>query len=179
MHCTADHSVCQVVADEGEINSAISLTALWLSDVFDLRATYFLLAGDGGISPKLGTLASVAFARFAIQVALQYEIDPREVPESFATGYVPQGATAPNQFPTFLYGTEVFELNDALRQRAITAAKKAKLSDSTSAQAYRSLYKNSSQFHIGSEGPSIVACDTATSDNWCVLKQTCRLWWHY
>ncbi|VDB96190.1 unnamed protein product [Peniophora sp. CBMAI 1063] len=166
IHCTQDGSICQVVCDEGEINAAVSTTSLWLSDQFDLTKTYWLIAGDAGINPKLGTLGSVAFARFAVQVALQYEFDPREVPQ-FAAGYVPQGATSPNEFPQFLYGTEVFELNDALRQKAVSAAKKATLNDTPSAQAYRNKYASVTEYRAANiAGPQIVQCDTATSDNW-------------
>ena len=116
IHCTADGEICQVVTDDGEINAAATATALVLSPSFDLRSTYFLLAGDAGISPRVGTLASVAFARFSVQVALQYEFDARERPEGSPTGYVPQGTTGVGQYPEFIYGTEVFELNDALAQ---------------------------------------------------------------
>ncbi|KZV69560.1 purine nucleoside permease [Peniophora sp. CONT] len=165
VHCTRDGNICQVVCDEGEINAAVTITSLWLSDQFDLTETYWLIAGDAGINPKLGTLGGVAFARFAVQVALQYEFDAREVPQ-FPTGYVPQGATAPGQFPGFLYGTEVYELNDALRQRAVTAAKKATLNDTASAQAYRNLYASNSAYRAAVGGPKVIQCDTATSDNW-------------
>lgn len=54
-----------------------------------------------------------------MQVALQYEIDAREKPDNFSTGYIPQGSFAPDQYPLSIYGTEVFEVNDALRQIAI------------------------------------------------------------
>ena len=115
VHCTSDGQICQVVCGEGEINAAVTITSLWLSDQFDLTETYWLIAGDAGINPKLGTLGSVAFARFAVQVALQYEFDAREMPANFTTGYVPLGATAPGEYPTSIYGTEVFEVNEALR----------------------------------------------------------------
>lgn len=69
-----------------EINAAASITALTFSPKFNLKKTYFLIAGIAGINPKIGTLGSVTFARYAVQVALQYEIDAREIPENFSTG---------------------------------------------------------------------------------------------
>ncbi len=33
------------------------------------------VAGIAGINPKVATLGSVTFARYAVQVALEYEID--------------------------------------------------------------------------------------------------------
>ncbi|KAF7798191.1 hypothetical protein EIP86_009408, partial [Pleurotus ostreatoroseus] len=166
IHCTQDGSVCQLVTGEGEINAAASALALVLAPEFNLTQTYFLLAGDGGINPKIGTLASVAFAQFAVQVALQYEVDAREKPENFSTGYIPLGATALGTYPAYIYGTEVFQLNDALRQRAIAFAKTATLNDSATAQAYRQLYASEADFAPALAGPSVIACDTATSDVW-------------
>ncbi|KAI0028392.1 purine nucleoside permease [Vararia minispora EC-137] len=168
VHCTQDGTICQVVTDEGEINAASSISALVASPAFDLRQTYFLLAGIAGISPELATLASVTFGKFAVQVALQYEIDPSELPANWSAtgGFIPQGTSDPNAYPAYIYGTEVFQLNDALRQRAIAFAQNATLADSTTAQAYRALYNSSATFAAGSRPPSIVACDTATSDNW-------------
>jgi purine nucleoside permease len=152
------------VTGQAEINAASSLTALILSPAFDLRKTYFLLAGIAGISPRLGTLGSVAFSRYAVQVALQYEFDAREKPLNFPSGYIPQGTTGPSIYPQFIYGTEVFELNDALRQQAITFAKTARLNDTSSAQAYRAKYKLNPSYASGAAPPSVIACDSATAD---------------
>ena len=137
-----------------------------LSPLFDLTSTYWLLAGDAGISPKVGTLGAVTFSKFAIQVALQYEVDAREKPDDFGTGYIPQGTTSLNSYPEYVYGTEVFELNDALRQKAIAFAKTAKLKDSSDAQEYRQLYADDSSYTAALAAPSIIACDSATSDVW-------------
>ncbi|KAI0643445.1 purine nucleoside permease [Trametes meyenii] len=164
-HCTKDGSICQLVADEGEINAAATISALTFSPLFNLKKTYFLIAGIGGISPKVGTLGSVTFARYAVQVALQYEIDAREKPDDFATGYVPQGSKAPGQYPQTLYGTEVFEVNDALRQYALEVARKVTLTDDQTCKAYRAKYASDPSFAPGAAAPSVIACDTATSDN--------------
>lgn len=140
------------------------MSALVYSQLFDLTQTYFLIAGIAGISPEVGTLGSVTFARYAVQVALQFEIDAREIPANFATGYIPQGSTSPDQYPQEIYGTEVFEVNEDLRQLAIQMARKAKLFDDTSSQQYRANYASSPEFKAGASPPSVVACDTATSD---------------
>ncbi|KAI8977730.1 purine nucleoside permease [Trametes punicea] len=163
-HCTQDGTICQVVTGEAEINAASTITALVHSSFFDLTKTYFLIAGIAGISPELGTLGTVTLARFAVQVALAYEIDAREKPADFATGYIPQGSFAPDQYPQELYGTEVFELNDDLRQLAIEMAKSAKLADDEQSQQYRANYASDKAFAAGAAPPSVVACDTATSD---------------
>lgn len=100
-----------------EINAAGTISALVFSQLFDLKCTYFLIAGIAGIDPNVGSTGSVTFARFEVQVALQYEFDIRELGNNFSTGYIPFGAKEPLAYPVFIYGTEVFEINDALRQK--------------------------------------------------------------
>jgi purine nucleoside permease len=166
VHCTKDGSICQLTTGEGEINAASTIAALLHSSCFDLRSTYFLIAGIAGVNPKVATIGSVTLARFAVQVGLQFEIDAREIPADFPTGYFPQFATAPGQFPGTLYGTEVFEVNDNLRQFAFRLAKTAeqRLNDTADCQAARAPYLNVSSFAAVGNFPSVVLCDTATSD---------------
>ncbi|KAL8743115.1 MAG: hypothetical protein Q9190_004495 [Brigantiaea leucoxantha] len=163
-HCTTNGDVCQVITGESEINAASTITALVTSPQFDLRQTYFMIAGIAGINPKVATLGSVTFARYAVQVALQYEFDAREIPSNFTTGYVPLGSTSPTEYPQSIYGTEVFEVNDALRQLAIGFASTATLNDSDAAMAYRANYAETSSYNAGSQPPGVVGCDVATSD---------------
>ncbi|TBU41000.1 purine nucleoside permease-domain-containing protein [Dichomitus squalens] len=59
IHCTASADICQLVTDEGEINAAISTSALIHSPLFNLH---------------LGMLGSVAYVRFSMQVAPQYQM---------------------------------------------------------------------------------------------------------
>ncbi|CDO72036.1 hypothetical protein BN946_scf184943.g71 [Trametes cinnabarina] len=163
-HCTMDGDVCQMVTGAGEINAASTITALVHSPLFNLSRTYFLIAGIAGISPKLGTLGSVTFARFSVQVALQHEFDAREMPPGFSTGYLPQGSFTPDEYPRRLYGTEVFEVNDDLRHVAIAMAQKGRLSDDERSREYRARYRSSPEFAAATGPPSVVACDTATAD---------------
>lgn len=125
-----------------------------------------MVAGIAGINPKHGTIADVAFSKYAIQVALQYEFDAREIPDDFPTGYVPLGATLPGQYPVNIYGTEVFELNEALRDIAVGFAKTAKLNDTDDAVAYRAHYtdQNVTIYEAATKAPGIISCDVATSD---------------
>jgi hypothetical protein len=140
------------------------MSGLILESGFDFRKTYFMVAGIAGVNPEVATLGSVAFARYAVQVALQYEFDPREIPANFSTGYIPLGAKAPGQYPVDIYGTEVFELNTALRSLAVSFASTAVLNDSTTAQVYRANYASASIYAAGAAPPSVVECDVATSD---------------
>ncbi|KAI9640566.1 hypothetical protein NHQ30_010864 [Ciborinia camelliae] len=167
-HCLADGSVCQLTTGESEINAASTITALTLSSAFDLKSTYFLVGGIAGINPKHGTLGDVAFSKYTIQVALQYEFDARDKPDNFTTGYFPQGSEAPGQYPGNIYGTEVFEVSEPLRDLAVGFAKKATLNDSETSIAYRALYNGTAGevnlYKAATHAPTVITCDTATSD---------------
>lgn len=93
------------------------LQALAFSPKFDLRKTYFMIAGIAGINPYEATIGAVTFGRFAVQLELEYEFDSREMPSNFSTGLWALGTDAPGIFPTSIYGTEVFELNVNLRNK--------------------------------------------------------------
>ncbi|KAI0773067.1 purine nucleoside permease [Trametes elegans] len=163
-HCTKNGDICQLVTDEGEINAASTIAALVHSPLFNLTQTYFFIAGIAGISPKMGTLGSATFARYAVQVALQFEIDGREKPADFSTGYIPQGSTSPSQYPQTIYGTEVYEVNNDLRALAIAFAQTAVLADDTPSQQYRRQYSSRPEFAHGAAPPAVIPCDTATAD---------------
>lgn len=172
IHCNHDQSVCQVTTGMAEINAAATIMALTLSLKFDLSSTYWLLAGIAGVNPEYATLGSVALSRYSVQVALQYEFDAREVPDNFTTGYFPIGTLGPDQYPVYTYGTEVMELNEALRDAAYGFALNATLSDDLNATLYRQKYKvhgngidsDNSAYQAAIQAPSVVKCDTATSD---------------
>jgi purine nucleoside permease len=89
-----------------------------------------------------------------------------EIPVNFSTGYIPQGSTTPNEYPQSIYGTEVSEVNTALRSLAVGFAKTATLNDRTLAQACRANYVNpqTSVYAAGAASPSVVECDVATSN---------------
>ena len=168
VHCTRSGAVCQATLGESEINAAASAAALVLgADAaarFDWGRTYFLLSGVAGVNPKLGTLGSVALARFAVQAALQYELDARDMPANFSTGYLAYGTRAPGRPPTRWYGTEVLEVNAALRDAAFDLARNASgsgsgashgpiLDDDPAAAAYRAKYDAGADAY-GSSGSS-------------------------
>ncbi|KAF5015238.1 hypothetical protein F66182_13501 [Fusarium sp. NRRL 66182] len=167
VHCTEDHEICQLITGESEINAATSITSLAFSDKFDLTNTYFFIGGIAGISPEVATTGSVTFARYAVQVALQYELDAREMPSNWSTGYFAQGSYGPGQYPESIYGTEVFEVNDNLRSKAVAFSRQGNLTDSAQAASYRANYLNgdgATIYRAGAAAPSVVECDVATSD---------------
>lgn len=99
VHCTEDGDVCQVVTGESEINAATTISSLVRSPRFDLTTSYWMVAGIAGVNPEVATICAATFSRYAVQVALQYEFDPREIPANFSTGYIPLGSTVPDEYP--------------------------------------------------------------------------------
>ncbi|KAJ5115515.1 hypothetical protein NUU61_001274 [Penicillium alfredii] len=165
VYCTEDYAICQLITGESEINAAITVNAVAFSPQFNLTQTYFFIAGIAGVNPKRATTGSVIFSRYAVQVALQYEIDSRELPKNYSTDYIPLGSDFPNKYPTNIYGTEVFEVNADLRTMAAKFALKANLSDSATAKAYRAHYATrDGEYNAATLSPGVVECDVATSD---------------
>ena len=82
-----------------------------LSSDFNLTSTYFVILRIADVNPFEGTLGSVGLARYAVQVALAYKLDARQIPANWTTGYWLQGSDMPGETTTDIYGTEVFEVS--------------------------------------------------------------------
>ncbi len=55
-----------------------------------------MIAGIAGVNPEVATTSSVAFARYAVQVGLEYEISQLELPANFSTSVSkPMGKSLP------------------------------------------------------------------------------------
>jgi purine nucleoside permease len=91
---------------------------------------------------------------------LQYEFDVRELPSNWTAGYFGQGSKEVGDYPTSIYGTEVFELNLNLREKAMALAIDVKLNDSTAAITYRAKYN----YAPANETPTVIPGDSACSD---------------
>lgn len=93
------------------------------------------------VNPYLGTLGTVGFASFAVQVALAHELDARQIPSNWSTGYWLQGTTGPGvTAKRHIYGSEVFELNTNLRERILPFTHNLTLNDSDAAVAWRAKF---------------------------------------
>ncbi|TPX11709.1 uncharacterized protein E0L32_007688 [Thyridium curvatum] len=166
IHCTEDGSVCLMTAGTGLINAALSVSALTSSSRFDLSKSYFILSGIAGVNPRVSTIGAVTFAKFAIQVDTQMEWDGRDIPSSWSTGYVPMGAPSPESFPRYIHGTEVFELNDDLRQIVMSFARNADLEDSEEAAKYRAKYPGAADdmYRAATSKPCVTEGDVLSSN---------------
>ncbi|KAH6951553.1 purine nucleoside permease [Fusarium avenaceum] len=166
VHVTENGEVALLVVGTALINASLSISALLTSPLFDLTKTYFILIGIAGVNPKRATIGSVAFARFAVQVDTQLEFDAREIPSEWDSGFVPMGADRPDQFPGIVHGSEVFELNTALRDYALSVAKTVELEDTPEAAKHRALWQNSPDgiFNVATEKPGVLEGDVLSSN---------------
>lgn len=166
IYCNEEFSVCEMTTGEGEINASGSMTALGLSPMFNLTQTYFLISGIGGGEPQFTTMGSVTFAKYAVQVALQYQVSYQEfitTNKNWTSGYWGYGVSDPWTYPANVYGTEVFELNESLRDRAVELAETVDLDNGTDQNAVnRLLYDQDAARAL----PAVVKCDVLTSDNY-------------
>lgn len=166
VHCTTNYTICQFTTGEGEINAAASVTALALNPLFDLTKTYFLIAGIAGGEPDYTTLGGVTFAKYAVQVGLEYQLayeDYHQTYPNWTSGYVPYGAKSPLQYPGNVYGTEVFEVNENLRDRAVALASNATLNNGNKLnKKFKELYNQTA----ARGDAKVVKCDVLTSDNY-------------
>ena len=158
----SDRGLCLITTGMGYANAASSIEALVFGGKFDLTKTYFLVAGIAGVDPAAGTLGSAHWARFAIDVGLQNEIDPREAPDDWSAGYLAIGAPAPGKKVEDHYGDEVYRLNEDLLQAAFRLTKDVDLVDSGAAKAYRAKYAEPA----ATAPPQVSICDTISSDTW-------------
>jgi purine nucleoside permease len=174
VHCTAD-GVCEVTTGMGHANAAASMMAVQLSGLFDLRRTYFLVAGIAGIDPAQGTLGSAAWARYVVDTGIAHEIDAREMPPGWQDGYFGVLTDAPGQMPQLDYRTEVFRLDESLLQKALGLSQHVVLNDSDDARKYRQHYSEAA----ARNPPRVIQCDTASGDTWWAghrLGEHARSW---
>jgi purine nucleoside permease len=174
VHCNRDQ-VCVLTTGMGHSNAAASTMALVLSRRFDLSRTYFLIAGIAGINPELGSLGSVAWARYLVDFGMQWEIDGREIPADWTTGYLGINTRSPADKPPLDYRTEVFQLNEVLLQKAYALSRNVGLSDNAQAQAARARFGTAP----ANQPPTVLQCDTLAGDTWfsgSLLGQRASQW---
>jgi len=174
VRCTAA-GVCQMTTGMGHANAAASLMALIYSGSFDLRETFFLIAGIAGIDPQQGTIGSAAWARYAVDTGIAHEIDARELPAGWQDGYFGVMTDSPTDVPRNEYRTEVFRLDENLLQQALALSRGVVLEDSEDVSAYRRHYGSAP----ADRAPAVIQCDTASADTWWAgrrLGEHARRW---
>ncbi len=119
-----------VLTGQGTAHAAATIMALGLDPRFDLTHAYWLIAGIAGGSPERISLGSAAWARWVVDGDLGYEIDAREIPPGWSTGYIPLRKTRPYEAPAAPLEGQAFALNSALTEWAFNLTRTIPLADS-------------------------------------------------
>jgi purine nucleoside permease len=166
----SEKQVLGMVSGEGTSRIASSITALANDKRFDLSHAYWLLAGIAGVNPHVASLASAAWAKYVVNGDLAYEIDAREIPSGWGTGYVAYGRTAPYKSPrppvSTSNGTNEFALNAGLANWAFNlSSTHVKLKDDANLQSLRAKYDG---FPKAQKAPSIIQGDVIAADTFWI-----------
>jgi purine nucleoside permease len=146
LHYNPDLQVLGITTGQGKAHAAASIMGLGLDPRFDLSHAYWMIAAIAGVDPNKASVASVAWAKFIVDGDLAYQIDAREIPGGWATGYVPFGRSAPYQPPPQPYFSnfvqQVYPLNASLADFAFRLTEKVSLHDEANLQRVRAGYRD-------------------------------------
>jgi purine nucleoside permease len=132
--------VLAVLTGVGTAKAAGSIMALGLDPRFDLRKAYWMVAGIAGVDPADASLGSAAWAEWVVDGDLGYEIDGREIPADWTTGFVPLGKSKPYELPRTEDRGEAYHLNATLADWAFRLTEHVDLGDTPEMQKDRAEY---------------------------------------
>jgi purine nucleoside permease len=133
--------VLAMLTGVGTARAAASVMALGLDPRFDFSKAYWIVAGIGGGDPNDVSLGSAVWAEHVIDGDLAYEIDARQIPQAWSTGYVPLRRGQPYELPADDSHGENYTLNQSLAQWAFSLTKDVPLGDSEKIQKARARFE--------------------------------------
>jgi purine nucleoside permease len=153
--------VLGMVTGVATAKAAASVMALGLDPRFDLSKAYWVIAGIGGGDPADVSLGSAVWASHVIDGDIGYEIDAREIPADWTTGFVPLRKSKPYEQPVKAQlDGEVYTLNADLVAWAFQLTKDIHLADSDDIRAYRARYAG---FPNAMKPPFVTVGDTMSA----------------
>jgi purine nucleoside permease len=151
-----------VLTGQGTAHAAATIMALGLDPRFDLSHAYWLIAGIAGGSPNRVSLGSAAWARWVVDGDLGYEIDAREMPADWPTGYIPLRKTKPFEPPAAPLDGQAYELNAAIANWAFDRTRNTPLPDSDKLKEVRSHFDGAA----AQNPPSVLMGDEVSSSTY-------------
>ena len=139
-----DRGEMAVLTGQGTAHAAATIMALGLDPRFDLTHAYWIVAGIAGGSPERISLGSAAWARWVVDSDLSYEIDSREIPPEWSTGYIPLRKKTPYEAPAAPLEGQVFALNPLLTDWAFRLTRDIPLADSDKLKQIREEFDGAS-----------------------------------
>jgi purine nucleoside permease len=159
--------------------AAASVMAVGLDPRFDFSKTYWIVAGIGGGDPADVSLGSAVWAKHVIDSDIGYEIDAREIPKDWPTGYVPLRKTIPYQTPvTNDYG-QMYTLNTRLVDWAYELSHNVPLADTDDIRKFRSRFQG---FPNALKPPFVAEGDTMSGGTFwhgALLDEWANKWTSY
>jgi purine nucleoside permease len=135
-----DDGVLGIVTGIGTARAAATIMALGTDPRFDLTHAYWLIAGIGGIDPKMGSLGSGVWSDWIVDGDIAHEIDAREAPKEWSTGYVPLRKSVPYEGPRTDENGIAFHLNTGLVSWAYDLTRDVKLPDTAEIRERRQAF---------------------------------------
>jgi len=136
--------VLGIITGQGKSQATASIMGLGFDSRFDLSRAYWLVAGIAGVNPKKASVASTAWAKFIVDGDQSYQIDAREIPHHWSTGYVPLGRSRPYQGAPQPFNSngvqQVYQLNASLVDFALGLTANVVLPDDPNLQQVRAGY---------------------------------------
>jgi len=151
--------VLAVLTGVGTAKSAAVIMALGMDPRFDLTKAYWLVAGISGINPERGSLGSAVWAEWVVDGDLAREIDAREIPAGWKTGYLPLRGSVPYEQPHTSNEGEVYHLDPGLVDWAFRLTERVFLVDSEGLQEMRNRYQSAT----ARRPPFVMKGDTISS----------------
>ncbi|MGB0371972.1 MAG: purine nucleoside permease [Opitutales bacterium] len=126
----------------GVSNAAASVMALGMDPRFDFSKAYWLVAGISGIDPHQGSMGSAVWTDYVVDGGLAHELDAREIPDDWPTGYMPLLSKKPyDRDGLYIDPSQVFELNSGLLQWAYQLTKDTPLLDRPELESRRAEFE--------------------------------------
>jgi purine nucleoside permease len=176
----SEKSVLGIVTGVGTARAAGSIMALGMDPRFDLSRAYWLVAGIAGVNPHEASIGSAAWAEWVVDTDLAYQIDAREIPKDWPTGYLPLGKTRPYEQPVEAHGgREAFRLDPGLVAWAYRLTAGMTLADTSALQAARARYAG---YPAAQAPPSVLLGDEATGSTFwhgALLNRRAADWMAY
>jgi len=140
LYYNPESQILGMVTGMGTAKSATATMALGLDPRFDLSEAYWMVAGIAGIDPEDASIGSVAWSSYLVDGDLGYEIDAREIPQSWDTGFFPLFTKAPYDPEKPESIGELFIANPNLRDWAFELTQNVTLVDEPALSEIRDLY---------------------------------------
>jgi purine nucleoside permease len=171
--------VLGMVTGEGNVNSATAVMELGMDPRFDLSHAYWLVAGIAGVDPQHASIGSAAWAEYLVDGDLAHEIDAREIPADWPTGYFARHTHRPYDPDKPPPTGEVLKLNPQLTEWAYQLTRGVKLEDSQALEETRSHFTG---YPNAQKPPFVLKGDTLSASTFWhgkILNEWANRWVEY